>query len=487
MSKTVRTRFAPSPTGYMHVGNLRTALYAWLLAKKNNGSFILRIEDTDQARQVDGAVDLIYNTLAETGLVHDEGPDVGGEFGPYVQSERLAIYREYSNRLIESGGAYRCFCTPERLAEVRKKQAEAGEQQKYDGHCRNLSQEEIEQKLADGVPFVVRQKMPTEGSTSFHDEVFGDITIENSTLDDLVLMKTDGYPTYNFANVVDDHLMHITHVVRGSEYLISTPKYNLLYQSFGWEPPKYVHVSPVMRDAKRKLSKRDGDANYRDFIEKGYLTEALINYIALLGWNPGNDQEKFSLEELKELFSIAGISKSPAIFDEQKLRWLNGEYIREMSLEQFVELATPYIKKRVSRDIDIVHLCSVLQKRTEVLSDIVDMVDFIDEVPDYSVDLYTHKKMKTNPENALESLKLLRPALESFEKWDHLELYKMIVDVAETGGINKKKLLWSLRVALSGKALTPGGGTDIAVIIGKEETLKRIDNAIGKLTDFFGV
>ncbi|MCK5807362.1 glutamate--tRNA ligase [bacterium] len=479
---TIRTRFAPSPTGQMHVGNLRTALYAWLLAKSQGGAFILRIEDTDQARKVEGAVDFIYNILADTGLTHDEGPDKGGEYGPYTQSERLPIYKEMSEKLIELGGAYRCFCTPERLDSVREVQKEAGEQQKYDGHCLHLSPEEIQKNLDANLPFVVRQKMPLDGATTFDDEVFGEITIEHSTLDDLILMKTDGFPTYNFANVVDDHLMKITHVVRGSEYLISTPKYNLLYQAFGWTPPKYVHVSAVMRDAKKKLSKRDGDANYRDFIEKGYLKEALLNYIALLGWNAGDDREKFTLSDLVEAFSIAGISKSPAIFDEQKLRWLNGEYIRELSAEAFQKIAEPWIRTVVkSKTADVAYLCTLLQKRTEILSEIPEKVDFIEEIPEYSVELYTHKKMKTNPENGLQSLKILQPALEAFEPWDHAEMYPMIVKLAEVNDINKKKLLWSLRVALSGKALTPGGGTDLAAIFGKSESMRRLNSAIDKL------
>lgn len=479
----VRTRFAPSPTGQMHVGNLRTALYAWLLARSNNGAFILRIEDTDQAREVEGAVEFIYSILKDTGLTHDEGPDCGGEYGPYMQSERLDSYKEQSEKLIECGGAYRCFCSPERLTKVREEQKQAGDQQRYDGHCRTLSNEEIQSHLDSKLPFVVRQKMPTDGATTFDDEVFGKITIEHSTFDDLILMKTDGFPTYNFANVVDDHLMNITHVVRGSEYLISTPKYNLLYKSFGWEPPKYVHVSAVMRDAKRKLSKRDGDANYKDFIDRGYLKEAVLNYIALLGWNAGDDREKFTLSELVEAFSISGISKSPAIFDEQKLRWLNGEYIRELSAEEFQKIAEPQIRTIVKSDgVDIAYLCNLLQKRTEILSEIPEKVDFIEELPDYAIEMYTHKKMKTNPENALQSLKILQPALEAFEPWDHAEMYPMIVKLAEENEINKKKLLWSLRVALSGKALTPGGGTDIAIIIGKKESMRRIAVGIEKLS-----
>ena len=477
----VRTRFAPSPTGYMHVGNLRTALYAWLIARKNHGTFVLRIEDTDQERKIEGAVDLIYRTLAETGLDHDEGPDVGGDYGPYVQSERMAagIYMKYAEELIEKGYAYRCFCTKERLDDLRKHCEENHEQTKYDRHCFNLSKEEIQKNLDAGIPYVIRQKMPDSGTTSFHDEVYGDIEVENSTMDDLILIKSDGYPTYNFANVVDDHLMGITHVVRGSEYLISTPKYNLLYDAFGWEKPHYVHVSPVMRDAQRKLSKRDGDASYADFINKGCLKDALLNYVALLGWNPGNDREIFTLPELIEAFDIKGIGKSPAIFDEVKLRWLNSEYIRAMSQDEFLKHAMPFIKQAVKReDVNFDVIAAGLHKRTEYFSDVIPQLDFIDELPEYSAELYVNKKMKTDKENSLQALLLLKPELEKFEDWDHEKLYYKVVDIAEKAGINKKVLLWSMRVALSGKELTPGGGSDIAAIIGKAESLKRIDKGI---------
>jgi len=481
ISEAVRTRFAPSPTGYMHVGNLRTALYAWLLARKNEGTFILRIEDTDQERQVEGALDLIYRTLQETGLNHDEGPDIGGNYGPYIQSERKkeGVYTKYAEILLEKGAAYRCFCDKERLDKVRVESLSTNTQSKYDRFCLNLSKEEIRSKIEAGIPFVIRQKMPDCGTTSFTDEVFGEITVDNSTLDDIVLLKSDGYPTYNFANVVDDHLMNITHVVRGSEYLISTPKYNLLYDAFGWTPPKYVHVSPVMRDAQRKLSKRDGDASYSDFIEKGVLKEALLNYIALLGWNAGNDQEKFTFEELVESFDIKGISKSPAIFDEVKLRWLNGEYLREMDIETFKKVSEPYIYKTIKRrDIDIDTLASVLQKRTELLSDIPSQIDFIDELTDYDPELFVHKKMKTDKENCLAALEAMVPVLENEESWGHAELYEKIVKFSEESGVNRKVALWSLRVALSGKETTPGGGTDIAAIIGKEDSISRIKKSI---------
>ena len=375
----VRTRFAPSPTGYMHIGNLRTALYAYLIAKHNGGDFILRIEDTDQERYVDGAVDLIYRTMAETGLVHDEGPDIGGAYGPYVQSERLGIYREYAKKLVELGGAYYCFCDKERLDALRAQQEAAKLMPKYDGHCARLSKEEIEEKLKSGVPYVIRQKIPRRGTTTFYDEIYGKISVDNATLDDNILLKSDGYPTYNFANVIDDHLMNITHIIRGSEYLSSTPKYNLLYEAFGWEIPTYIHVSPVMRDAHKKLSKREGDASYEDFINKGYLKEAVLNYIALLGWSPGGEKEIFNLQEMIEAFDIKGISKSPAIFDPQKLDWLNGEYIRKLTPEAFYEKALPYLKQGIKReDIDLAKVAKLLHDRCEKLSDIPEQLDFID-------------------------------------------------------------------------------------------------------------
>lgn len=487
-SRKVRTRFAPSPTGYMHVGNLRTALYAWLLARKDGGTFILRIEDTDQERLVEGATDIIYSTLAETGLTHDEGPDVGGDYGPYVQSERReqGIYKKYAEELIEKGAAYRCFCTKERLDKLREENEANGLQTKYDGLCAGLSDEEIKRNLDEGIPYVVRLKMPTDGISTFIDEVFGEINIENSTLEDFILIKSDSYPTYNFANVVDDHLMDITHVVRGNEYIISTPKYNMIYDAFGWERPTYVHVSPVMRDAKRKLSKRDGDASYRDFIDKGCLKEALMNYIALLGWNPGNDREKFTLEELIEAFDIKGISKSPAIFDEVKLRWLNSEYIREMTPEQFKEKAMPFINKGIKRDIDIDVLIGGLHRRTEFLEDILPQIDFIDELPQYDAELYRSKKMKTTPENSLEALNDLLPFLENVDDWNHESLYYKAIELSEKTGVNKKKYLWSLRVAVSGKMLTPGGGTDIAAVLGKKESIDRIKKGIEILTNYGG-
>ena len=474
----IRTRFAPSPTGYMHVGNLRTALYAYLLAKHEGGDFILRIEDTDQERYVDGAVDLIYKTLAETGLDHDEGPDIGGDYGPYIQSERRDIYKKYALELVEKGAAYYCFCDKERLDRVREQQEKAKLPSKYDGHCRNLSKEEIEEKLAAGVPYVIRQKIPRSGSTTFEDMVFGKITAPNDTLDDNVLLKSDGLPTYNFANVVDDHLMNITHIIRGSEYLSSTPKYNLLYEAFGWEIPKYVHCSPVMKEAGKKLSKREGDASYEDFRVKGYLKDAILNYIALLGWSPGDDREIMSLDEMVETFNVSGISKSPAIFDVDKLNWINGEYIRRLSLDEFTEIAMPFYKQAVKRDVDYNLLSSCLHDRTEKFADIPEQLDFIDELPQYSPELYTHKKMKTNPENSLEALQKILPVLEGLDKWEHDEIHDAMINLAASLELKNGRILWPLRVALSGKAFTPGGGIEIACILGRDESLARIRKGI---------
>lgn len=479
----VRTRFAPSPTGYMHVGNLRTALYAYLLARKNNGKFILRIEDTDRERYVEGAVDIIYNTLRETGLTWDEGPDIGGPVGPYVQSERMGMFKEYALKLIENGTAYYCFCDKEHLEEVRAIQQASGIAPRYDGHCRNLSKEEVEEKLKAGVPYVIRQKMPTEGTTSFDDEVYGKITVENTTLDDQILIKADGMPTYNFANVVDDHTMGITHVIRGNEYLSSTPKYNLLYDAFGWEKPVYIHCAPVMKNHTEKLSKRNGDASFEDLKAKGYLTEAIVNYIALLGWAPKGENEVFTLEELAEEFDVGGISKSPAIFDSVKLKAINGAYIRGFSAEKFKELAMPFISEGCKRkDIDTDLLCAMLQPRTDAFSDIPEQIDFIDVLPEYSNELYCHKKMKTNEENSLSSLKETLPVLEAVEVWDmehiHAALFALIEKLEVKNGI----ILWPLRVAVSGKQFTPGGGVDLAEILGKEETIARVKKGIEQLS-----
>lgn len=478
----VRTRFAPSPTGYMHVGNLRTALYAYLLTKSMGGKFILRVEDTDQERYVEGAVEIIYKTLKDTGLLWDEGPDVGGPVGPYIQSERRGIYKEYAQELINRGGAYYCFCTKERIDEMRRIHEASGMTNKYDGHCRHLPQEEIDKLLASGIPYVIRQKIPESGETTFHDEVFGDITAPNDTFDDNILIKTDGLPTYNFANVVDDHLMNITHVIRGIEYLSSAPKYNLLYESFGWEIPIYIHCPPVMKDATKKLSKRNGDASYEDLLEKGYLKEAVLNYIALLGWAPGGEREIFSLEDMVKAFSVSGISKSPAIFDNGKLDWINGEYIRAMSAEEFHEKALPWIKKGVKTETDTKIIAEVLQPRCVKLSDIPEQIDFIDELPEYSTELYVSKKMKTTPENSLEALKAAKPVLEALTDWTKENIHEALFALVSQLGVKNGIVLWPVRVAASGKQFTPGGAVEICVMLGKEESLRRIDCGIELLS-----
>lgn len=483
MNKRVRTRFAPSPTGYMHIGNLRTALYTYLIARKNKGDFILRIEDTDRERYVEGAVDVIYNTLKKAGLTWDEGPDIGGPVGPYIQSERMGMFKEYALKLVESGDAYYCFCDKERLDEVRKIQEASQIPPMYDRHCRNLSETEIQENLKNDIPYVIRQKMPLEGTTTFHDEIYGDIVVENSTLDDNVLIKTDGMPTYNFANVVDDHTMGITHVVRGNEYLSSTPKYNLLYKAFGWDVPVYVHCSPVMKDAKTKLSKRNGDASFEDLLAKGYLTETVVNFIALLGWAPKGEEEIFTLEELIEEFDIKGISKSPAIFDPIKLKAINGEYIRRMPLDDFMEKAIPYIKQTVKReDIDFKVLCSVLQPRTELFTDVPEQVDFIDELPEYDTALYCHKKMKTNEETSLDALKAILPVLEELEDWSVDSIHATLFNLISKKEVKNGYILWPIRTALSGKQFTPGGGIELCAILGKSETISRIKAGISKLS-----
>ena len=484
MGKT-RTRFAPSPTGYMHIGNLRTALFAYLIAKKDDGTFILRIEDTDRERYVEGAVEVIYNTLRLAGLKWDEGPDIGGDYGPYVQSERMGMFKGYAEKLIESGHAYRCFCTKERLEELRGIQQASGIPPMYDGHCRDMSEEEIKAHLDAGDPYVIRQKMPREGTTTFHDEVFGDITVENSTLEDQILIKTDGMPTYNFANVVDDHLMGITHVVRGNEYLSSAPKYNLLYEAFGWEVPTYIHCSPVMKNNTEKLSKRNGDASFEDLIAKGYLPEAVINFIALLGWSPKGEREIFTLDELIKEFDISGISRSPAIFDSVKLKAINGEYIRAKSLEEFKALALPYIRETCKReDIDLDVLCKVLQPRTELFTDIPEQVDFIDALPEYDNELYTHKKMKTTPETSLEALKAVLPVLEAIDEsdWNTETIHEKLFELIAKMEVKNGWLLWPIRVAVSGKAFTPGGGIELCEVLGKADSIARIKKGIEKLS-----
>ena len=475
----VRTRFAPSPTGYMHVGNLRTALYTYLIARHNNGKFLLRIEDTDQGRLVEGAVDVIYKTMAECHLEHDEGPDIGGPVGPYVQTQRRPFYGKYAQLLVERGHAYRCFC------EKTESEEDAGEFNREANPCRFLTKEESDRRAAAGEPFVIRQRIPEEGSTTFHDEIFGDITVENSTLDDQVLMKRDGLPTYNFANVIDDHLMGITHVVRGSEYLSSAPKYNLLYQGFGWDIPKYVHCSPVMRDAHNKMSKRHGDPSYEDLIAQGYLTDAVLNYVALLGWSPRGEQaeqEIFSMDELKAAFDMAGISKSPAIFDIEKLRYFNAEYIRRMSAEAFAKVAEPWIRKAVKNPaIDAAAIAALLQQRTEVLTEIPEKLDFFDALPDYSTELFVHKKSKSDEASSKAVLETVLPRFEALETWDDEHILDTMVKLAEEQGVKNAKVMWPVRIAAAGKSVTPGGAVEICRILGKDETLRRLRIGLERL------
>ena len=475
-SGEVRTRFAPSPTGYMHVGNLRTALYTYLIARHEQGKFILRIEDTDRGRLIEGATDVIYRTMAECHLDHDEGPDVGGPVAPYIQSERMGMYKEYAELLVEKGCAYRCFC------EKAESEEDSGEFDRADDPCRVLSREESDTKAAAGEPYVIRQKIPHVGTTTFHDEIFGDITVENKTLDDQVLIKRDGMPTYNFANVVDDHLMGITHVVRGSEYLSSAPKYNLLYEGFGWTIPKYVHCSPVMRDAHNKMSKRHGDPSYEDLIAQGYLTDAVINYVALLGWSPGGEREIFSLPELVEIFDLKGISKSPAIFDIEKLKYFNAEYIRALSPEAFAAVAEPFIRQAVKNpEIDPAAIAALLQQRTEVLTDIPEKLDFFDTLPDYDASLFVHQKSKSSLESAKTVLEVIIPQFEALDNWNDEELLNIMNALTERMGVKKSVVMWPVRIAAAGKAVTPGGAVEICRILGKEETLRRLHTGLQKL------
>ena len=478
MSK-VRTRFAPSPTGRMHVGNLRTALYAYLIAKHEGGDFILRIEDTDQERYVEGAVDIIYRTLEKTGLVHDEGPDKDGGVGPYVQSERQAknLYLDYAKQLIEKGEAYYCFCDKERLEGL--KQTVAGKEISiYDKHCLSLSKEEIEANLATGKPYVIRQNNPTTGTTTFHDEIYGDITVDNSELDDMILIKSDGYPTYNFANVVDDHLMGITHVVRGNEYLSSSPRYNRLYEAFGWEVPKYIHCPLITNEEHQKLSKRSGHSSYEDLIEQGFLSEAVVNFVALLGWSPADNREIFSLPELVEAFDYHHINKAPAVFDYTKLKWMNGEYIKAMDFPTFYEMAEPYIKEVITKDYDLKKIAAMVKTRIEIFPDIKEHIDFFEELPEYDVSMYTHKKMKTNTETSLEVLTEVLPLLEKQEDYSNDALYAMLCDYVAKKGVKNGYVMWPIRTAVSGKQMTPGGATELMEILGKEESILRIKKGI---------
>ena len=480
--KKVRTRFAPSPTGRM---NLRTALYAYLIAKHEGGDFMLRIEDTDQERYVEGALDIIYRTLEKTGLVHDEGPDKDGGVGPYVQSERQAsgIYMKYAKQLIEQGDAYYCFCDKERLESLKTSVSEDGTQiVNYDKHCLHLSKEEIEANLAAGKPYVVRINMPTEGTTTFHDEIYGDITVPNAELDDMILIKSDGYPTYNFANVIDDHLMNITHVVRGNEYLSSAPKYNRLYEAFGWEVPVYVHCPLITDENHKKLSKRCGHSSYEDLLDQGFVSEAIVNYVALLGWCPQDNREIFSLPELVEAFDYHHMSKSPAVFDINKLKWMNGEYLKAMDFDKFYELAEPYIKKVITKDYDLKKIASLIKSRIEILPDIKDQIDFFEAVPEYDTAMYCHKKMKTNEETSLEVLKEILPRLEAWDDYSNDALFGLLKGFAEEKGYKNGYVMWPVRTAVSGKQNTPGGATEIMEVLGKAESVERIKNAIELLS-----
>jgi len=480
----VRTRFAPSPTGFLHLGGLRSALYGFLFARKNHGTFILRIEDTDQERYVEGATQVIYDTLRDCGMNWDEGPDVGGDYGPYIQSERKSLYLPYAQQLVESGHAYYCFCTKEELEERRAQAEKRGEVFKYDKHCLHLSREEVQAKLEAGVPYVIRMNAPTEGESTYTDLVFGEMTFPNDTLDDMVLIKQDGMPTYNFANVIDDHLMGITHVMRGMEYISSTPKYNLLYRALGWEIPQYIHMPPVMRDEHHKLSKRDGDAYYSDFIAKGYLSEAIINYLALVGWNPGTDQEFFTMDELIEAFDVTRINKSPGIFDVNKLTWFNAEYIRRLDREKYLELVTPWFDRVLAgRGIDYRRLAELMQERTEVFSRVPEMVAFLAELPDYSLELYTHKKMKTDAAISRANLEMVKPVLEDITDWTEQNLHDRVMEAIAAAGLKNGAVLWPLRIALSGQASTPGGAFEIAYLLGREESLRRLENGLSRLSE----
>lgn len=471
----VRTRFAPSPTGYLHIGGLRTALYGYLFAKQRGGDFILRIEDTDTNRYVDGSVQIIYDTLRDSGIMYDEGPDVGGNFGPYIQSERKDIYNEYAKLLVEKGGAYYCFCTPERIAGLKDEEGNV----RYDKHCLKLSKKEIEEKIARGEPYVIRQNVPLEGTGTYHDLVYGDISVDYKDIEDGILIKSDGMPTYNFANVIDDHLMGITHVIRGTEYLSSTPKYNLMYDAFGWERPVYIHLPPIMKDAQHKLSKRNGDAGYEDFVNKGYVKEAIVNYIALLGWSPKTNTEKMSLSELIENFSLEGINKSPAIFDEAKMKWLSGEYIKEMTDEEFKKLALPFLKKSAAfGKFDQDKLLKLVKPRVQIMSEIPEKLDFITDFKEYDLELFANEKQKTSIELAKEILPKIKERLSSLAEFTNSVLFETLVALSAELGIKKQALLWIARIAITGKSATAGGATEIAEVLGKEETLRRLDFSI---------
>ena len=478
----IKTRFAPSPTGRMHVGNLRTALYSYLIARHAGGHFMLRIEDTDQERFMEGALEIIYRTLEEAGLNHDEGPDRDGGVGPYVQSDRCraGIYAKYAKKLIETGDAYYCFCTKERLDSLRK-EGDDKDYAMYDKHCLHLSKDEIEKNLAEGKPYVIRLNVPNEGTTTFHDEIYGDISVDNSELDDMILIKSDGFPTYNFANVVDDHLMGITHVVRGNEYLSSAPKYNRLYEAFGWEIPVYVHCPLITDEEHKKLSKRSGHSSFEDLLDQGFLPEAIVNYVALLGWSPADNNEIKSLKELEESFDYRHIGKSPAVFDITKLRWMNGEYIKAMDDEAFIEKAAPYIREAAGDKVAVDKAAAMVKSRIEVFPDIPELIDFLKEVPEYSCELYRHKKMKTDEALSLRVLKAVLPLLEAAGDFSNDALYESLLAFAGENELKNGQVMWPIRTALSGKAMTPGGATQLLEVLGKEESLKRIRAAVAKL------
>ncbi len=479
----IRTRYAPSPTGKMHVGNLRSALYEFLVAKHDGGDFMLRIEDTDQERYVEGATEIIYRTLEKTGLIHDEGPDKDGGYGPYVQSERMqtGIYMKYAKELVEKGEAYYCFCDKERLSSLKTEIVEGKEIMIYDKHCLSLSKEEVEANLAEGKSFVIRQNIPNEGTTTFHDELYGDITVENAELDDMILIKSDGYPTYNFANVVDDHTMNITHVVRGNEYLSSSPKYVRLYDAFGWEVPVYIHLPLITDENHKKLSKRSGHSSFEDLIEQGFVTEAIVNYVALLGWSPEDNCEIFTLDELIKNFDYRRISKSPAVFDIVKLRWMNSEYLKAMDFDTFYEMAEPYLKKALTKNFDLKKIAAMVKTRIEVFPDIAEHVDFFEALPEYDVAMYTHKKMKTDAASSLEVLKEVLPILEAQEDYSNDGLYQALVKYVEEKGCKNGYVMWPIRTAVSGKQMTPAGATEIMEVLGKEESLSRIRKGIALL------
>lgn len=482
MTNKTRTRFAPSPTGYMHIGNLRTALFEYLIAKHDGGDFLLRIEDTDQGRKVEGAVDIIYDTLKDVGMNWDEGPDIGGEYGPYIQSERLGMYKGYAEQLVKEGHAHYCFCSEEEIEAQRKEADSLGISFKFKDPCKHLSQEEIQARLDASEPYVIRQTIDHVGETSFDDMVYGHIEFDGDLLDEQILIKSDGFPTYNFANIIDDHTMHVSHVVRGNEYLSSTPKYNLLYDAFGWERPVYVHVPPVMKDEKHKLSKRNGDASYQDLVAKGYLPEAVINYIALLGWAPETEQEIYSLQELIDVFDVSRISRSPAIFDIDKLTWMNGVYLRGMDEDTYFETVRPYLEKAVKGPYNLKEISKIIQPRIDVLNQIEEAVDFFDELPDYDLEMYRHKKMKTTPEIALQSLKAARKALADLEDWSSEEnVHEVLLALPKEMGMKNGQVLWPVRTAVTGKQFTPGGAIEIAWILGKDEALRRIDTGIERL------